>query len=120
MSPITSPSVEILFSPHLLQDWEKVKGEHERCSTALDKLHYIPMAVKDCSGIMHTIMRAKDFKKEGRDMCLNMYDIRLTDTSPSCGLNWPPEMHAVTAFLDVSLVTSYIKNGVSENNIYPN
>jgi carboxypeptidase D len=86
----------------VVQNWEKVKDEHDKCSTALDKLHTIPMAVRECAGIMRSIMRGKDFKKDGQNMCLNMYDIRLTDISPACGLNWPPEMHAVTAFLDVS------------------
>ena len=32
-------------------------------------------------------------------MCLNMYDVRYEDTHPACGMNWPPEMHAITDFL---------------------
>lgn len=39
-------------------------------------------------------------------MCLNMYDVRYEDTSPACGMNWPPEMHAITDFLGRDRVVS--------------
>ncbi|KAJ2719338.1 Cell death protease, partial [Coemansia sp. Benny D115] len=32
--------------------------------------------------------------------CYNMYDLRLTDTHPSCGMNWPPEVSQYTAYLN--------------------
>lgn len=31
--------------------------------------------------------------------CFNMYDVRLTDTFPSCGMNWPPDLTTVTPYL---------------------
>ncbi|KAJ2014661.1 Cell death protease [Coemansia sp. S680] len=33
-------------------------------------------------------------------MCYNMYDLRLTDTQPSCGMNWPPEISIYTEYLN--------------------
>lgn len=42
-----------------------------------------------------------------------MYDVRFTDTYPACGLNWPPEMHAITHFLGVS-VSSIISKSTTE------
>ncbi|KAJ2387304.1 Cell death protease [Coemansia sp. RSA 2603] len=33
-------------------------------------------------------------------MCYNMYDLRLTDTQPSCGMNWPPEVGTFTSYLN--------------------
>ncbi|KAJ2782782.1 Cell death protease [Coemansia interrupta] len=33
-------------------------------------------------------------------LCYNMYDLRLTDTQPSCGMNWPPEVGTFTAYLN--------------------
>ncbi|KAL9604963.1 MAG: hypothetical protein Q9219_000151 [cf. Caloplaca sp. 3 TL-2023] len=36
-------------------------------------------------------------KKNNR--CSNMYDIRLDDTWPSCGMNWPPDLTSVTPYL---------------------
>ena len=35
------------------------------------------------------------------NMCINIYDIRLEDTSPACGMNWPPEMPAIKKILGV-------------------
>ena len=67
----------------------------------MEKMHEVSMNVHECRGVMRTIMRAKDFKKDGKDMCLNMYDIRYTDTEPACGLNWPPEMLSIVKFLGV-------------------
>lgn len=34
-------------------------------------------------------------------MCINIYDIRLEDTAPACGMNWPPEMPAIKKMLGV-------------------
>lgn len=36
-------------------------------------------------------------QKNGR--CTNMYDVRLDDTWPSCGMNWPPDLENVTPYL---------------------
>jgi len=36
-------------------------------------------------------------------MCINIYDIRLEDTQPACGMNWPPEMPHITKLLGVSI-----------------
>ena len=35
----------------------------------------------------------------GAEHCINIYDIRLTDKSPACGMNWPPEIGAMTEYL---------------------
>lgn len=35
-----------------------------------------------------------------------MYDVRLTDTNPSCGMNWPPDLDYVTPYLRRSDVIS--------------
>lgn len=32
-------------------------------------------------------------------MCVNVYDIRLSDTWPSCGMNWPPDLAYITPYL---------------------
>ena len=34
-------------------------------------------------------------------MCVNIYDVRLDDESPACGMNWPPEIRNVTDYLGV-------------------
>lgn len=34
-------------------------------------------------------------------MCVNNYDVRLTDTHPACGMNWPPDIADITPYLSV-------------------
>lgn len=34
-------------------------------------------------------------------MCVNNYDVRLTDTHPACGMNWPPDLTDITPYLQV-------------------
>jgi carboxypeptidase C (cathepsin A) len=41
---------------------------------------------------------------DGKQKCVNIYDVRLEDDKPACGMNWPPEIHNVTRYLDVSLL----------------
>lgn len=38
-------------------------------------------------------------KGNGNDACLNMYDVRLRDSYPSCGMNWPPDLEHVGPYL---------------------
>jgi carboxypeptidase D len=35
-------------------------------------------------------------------MCMNIYDVRKMDEWPACGMNWPPDLSDVYAFLRVS------------------
>jgi len=39
-------------------------------------------------------------KVNGKDMCINIYDIRYDDTHPDCGMNWPPDIKFITSYLD--------------------
>ena len=48
-----------------------------------------------CEQILSDILRFS--QKDGR--CHNMYDVRLDDTYPSCGMNWPPDLKDVTPYL---------------------
>lgn len=34
-------------------------------------------------------------------MCVNNYDVRLTDTHPACGMNWPPDLTDLHPYLSV-------------------
>ena len=36
---------------------------------------------------------------DGDNACINMYDVRLKDSYPSCGMNWPPDLKYVTPYL---------------------
>ena len=38
----------------------------------------------------------------GKQICMNVYDVRLTDDWPACGMNWPPDLPDLYAYLRVS------------------
>ncbi|KAL2192030.1 alpha/beta-hydrolase [Thermothelomyces heterothallicus CBS 203.75] len=55
---------------------------------------------EDCEKVLQDILqltatRNKDNKLE----CYNMYDVRLKDTYPSCGMNWPPDLKHAAPYL---------------------
>lgn len=53
-----------------------------------------------CEQILGEILRvtAED-AGNNKKTCTNMYDVRLTDDFPSCGMNWPPDLAHVTPYL---------------------
>ena len=49
-----------------------------------------------CEQILQELLR---LTKKKNEECVNMYDVRLTDVFPSCGMNWPPDLKSVTPYL---------------------
>jgi carboxypeptidase D len=52
-----------------------------------------------CENILQVLLQQTSSMENGKSMCLNMYDVRLRDTSPSCGMSWPPDLEHVTPYL---------------------
>lgn len=80
----------------------------------------IPPAIEMCEGILTGLLedlsvRYKSLnsiypfglyiynlrRKDGMNSCINMYDIRLTDSVPACGLNWPYDLVDIKNYLRV-------------------
>ncbi|POR38632.1 Carboxypeptidase [Tolypocladium paradoxum] len=53
---------------------------------------------RECEDILATLLKLTS-TGSGTDACYNMYDVRLKDSYPSCGMNWPPDLTAVTPYL---------------------
>lgn len=53
------------------------------------------MDINTCEMIMHTLNR--DLKDDKH--CINVYDVRLTDDYPACGMQWPPDLVQMTPYL---------------------
>ncbi|GAA6047466.1 hypothetical protein JCM3770_005761, partial [Rhodotorula araucariae] len=45
-----------------------------------------------CERILGAITDSTIQNVNGQNMCVNNYDVRLTDTHPACGMNWPPDL----------------------------
>lgn len=53
-----------------------------------------------CEAILQDILRETQSKDaDNKSQCVNMYDVRLKDSYPSCGMNWPPDLEQVTPYL---------------------
>lgn len=78
------------------EEAKKLEAKLKSCNEALnapgggDKVD-IPI----CEQILMDILQVS--QKDGR--CRNMYDVRLDDKYPSCGMNWPPDLTRVTPYL---------------------
>ncbi|KAF2967631.1 hypothetical protein GQX73_g5936 [Xylaria multiplex] len=71
---------------------------------------------RDCEQILSDMLRLTQKKdKNGENQCVNMYDVRLTDSYPSCGMNWPPDLQYVTPYLRKSEVVSALHINPSKN-----
>ncbi|ETN42253.1 uncharacterized protein HMPREF1541_04194 [Cyphellophora europaea CBS 101466] len=74
----------------------RVESQQTKCMAELAK----PSAMEKvdiyaCEQVLQDIL--KETQKNGQ--CTNMYDVRLTDSYPSCGMNWPPDLTDVTPYL---------------------
>ncbi len=48
---------------------------------------------------VHLIHRA--IRTDNQEVCMNVYDVRLDDEYPACGMNWPVELKQITPYLRV-------------------
>lgn len=46
----------------------------------------------------------------GKKVCMNVYDVRLVDDFPACGMNWPPDLPDVYTFLRVRYFLSSVSS----------
>jgi carboxypeptidase D len=80
---------------------KQIESQQAICSKALKQAggrDYFD--IQECEAILQDILRETQTNgSEGQNMCHNMYDVRLIDTYPSCGINWPPDLKAVTHYL---------------------
>ncbi|KAJ2708733.1 Cell death protease [Coemansia spiralis] len=74
----------------------RMLAEMDQCTREFKRAPQ-PVHTDQCEGI--PVVFLEDGGPEpGR--CYNQYDLRLTDTQPSCGMNWPPEVGIFTDYLN--------------------
>ncbi|KAG8527995.1 Cell death protease [Bacidia gigantensis] len=75
---------------------EELEQHDKRCKDALDApggKDSVDLPI--CEAVLQAILRLSE--KDGR--CPNMYDVRLDDEFPSCGMAWPPDLTNVKPYL---------------------
>lgn len=75
---------------------KQVEAQQAICVKELDAGRSEHVDTGSCEQILQEILRVT--KPDGKT-CYNMYDVRLTDSWPSCGMNWPPDLTSVTPYL---------------------
>ncbi|KAL5624775.1 hypothetical protein BROUX41_004835 [Berkeleyomyces rouxiae] len=78
----------------------QVESAWKKCEAALEKDTTEHVDYGQCEGVLTDFLRyTSKIDDSGKNMCYNMYDVRLRDTYPSCGMNWPPDLPDVTKYL---------------------
>ncbi|ORY62994.1 pheromone-processing carboxypeptidase KEX1 [Pseudomassariella vexata] len=69
-----------------------------------------------CESVLQEMLRlTQTMGPDGKKQCINMYDVRLTDEYPSCGMNWPPDLKYVTPYLRKAEVTEALHISSNKN-----
>lgn len=74
----------------------------QKCSAALKKYDSRRVSIAECEAILGYI---GDMVNVGAENCINIYDVRLIDQKPACGMNWPPDLAYITPYLQLKEVT---------------
>ncbi|KAG9675675.1 pheromone-processing carboxypeptidase KEX1, partial [Aureobasidium melanogenum] len=75
---------------------KRIEQQQSKCIEDLDKGGKDHVDVPSCENILQEILRVSN---EEKGKCVNMYDVRLDDVYPSCGMNWPPDLTSVKPYL---------------------
>lgn len=85
------------------KQYQTGKKATDECMAILESAppSHVPVHVDICEQLLGKVTAMGEGVTTGK--CLNMYDVRLQDTYPECGMNWPPPLHNITGYLRVCL-----------------
>ncbi|CAF2997789.1 unnamed protein product [Rotaria socialis] len=89
--------------------YNNIANDSEKCQQALS--NKVLVLEETCSSILYGIVECSMLTQSAMNKkyrCVNVYDVRLYDTWPACGRNWPPEMEYITLYLHRKDVRSRI------------
>lgn len=55
--------------------------------------------VPACESVLSKVIELTTTRQNNQAYCINIYDVRLSDTSPACGMNWPPTLQPTYKYL---------------------
>ncbi|KAL0950076.1 hypothetical protein HGRIS_010080 [Hohenbuehelia grisea] len=83
------------------EDWQYARKRTDECMEELSKITNLePLSTGKCERLLLDVARGREKQVDGKDMCINIYDVRYDDTKPACGMNWPPDIKPITKYLD--------------------
>ncbi|CAN8105837.1 unnamed protein product [Discula destructiva] len=78
---------------------KKIEMQRRVCQKDLASDGGMKVDYPSCESILNDILSETSSTSSGKKECYNMYDVRLKDTYPSCGMNWPPDLKSVVPYL---------------------
>ena len=108
------------YEKNLIQKGDQVSKQLETsyrlCSKDMAVAGYEQVDNMACEAVLQDMLRLTRTKdSKGQDQCINMYDVRLKDSYPSCGMNWPPDLVSVTPYLRRKDVTTALHISPKKN-----
>ncbi|KAF5371322.1 hypothetical protein D9758_004167 [Tetrapyrgos nigripes] len=81
--------------------WKEAKKLTDGCTEKLKTVEGDPIVVDGCEGLLLDVTKVREKTgPDGKETCINIYDVRYDDVKPACGMNWPPDIKPVTTYLD--------------------
>ncbi|KAI0601492.1 Alpha/Beta hydrolase protein [Biscogniauxia sp. FL1348] len=94
----------------------RLESQYRECRKELATLAANKVDDVACEAVLQDMLRLTQTKNsKGESECVNMYDVRLKDTYPSCGMNWPPDLAYVTPYLRKKEVTEALHVSPNKN-----
>ncbi|KAF9236208.1 alpha beta-hydrolase [Melanogaster broomeanus] len=82
------------------QHYKDSKQATDRCMVELNRITDLePIHVNDCERLTTYVLESKSRTVDGVEKCVNIYDVRLEDDQPFCGMQWPPDLKNVSSYL---------------------
>ncbi|KAF8559462.1 carboxypeptidase KEX1 [Imleria badia] len=98
------------------QHYSDSKRDTDNCMAQFDGVTPEPINVDDCEKLLSFILESKARTVNGEKKCVNIYDVRLEDDFPACGMNWPPDLRDIAPYLGRGdVVRALHATGKSEN-----
>lgn len=85
-------------------EYNAMKQKNDVCEAAKKKLKagQHPQEIDGCEELLQEIIEltyTKAAKPNDEPRCINIYDVRLSDTHPACGMTWPPTLSPTYSYL---------------------
>ncbi|KAH7926806.1 alpha beta-hydrolase [Leucogyrophana mollusca] len=82
------------------QHYKDSKRDTDQC---MDEFRRItgpePIHVNKCETLTNSVLSGKGRTVDGKRKCVNIYDVRLEDDYPFCGMQWPPDLKNISSYL---------------------
>ncbi|AGO10956.1 AaceriAFR549Wp [[Ashbya] aceris (nom. inval.)] len=86
-----------LFGPET-RNFQDILHDQEACQNAVNHGPAKGFSHPECESILPKLLNSIPGPGGPAQQCINMYDIRLRDVFPSCGMNWPADLPNVHKF----------------------